>query len=107
MNLTFGLLGSDYGPLLDQKAQLAVCINGILLITKMTELCFLNGVEVLYQNTDGFMIRCKKEKLDEISNVLFDFAKQINIPLEYEDVYTFYALDVNNYLLKTKKGKVK
>ena len=107
MNLTFGLLGSDYGPLLDQKAQLAVCINGILLITKMTELCFLNGVEVLYQNTDGFMIRCKKEELDKISNILFDFAKQINIPLEYEDVDTFYALDVNNYLLKTKKGKIK
>lgn len=73
----------------------------------MSELCFLNDVEVLYQNTDGFMIRCKREKLDKISNILFDFAKQINIPLEYEDIDTLYALDVNNYLLKTKKGKIK
>lgn len=110
VNLCYGLMGSEFSDLYDVQAQLGVCVNGMLVLTKLTEDMFLiDGVEVLYQNTDGFMIRIDKSKADplKIKDYIEEFAKYIQIPIEYEKIQKFVLLDVNNFTLKTAKGKVK
>ncbi len=107
MNLTYGLLGSEFGPLLDIQAQLAVCVNGMLLITKATEISELNNCQTIYQNTDGWMVQGTKEDIDKLTKIIEEFAKRIKIPIEYQDIDVLYLNDVNNYSLRTKSGEIK
>lgn len=110
VNLCYGLMGSEFSDLYDVQAQLGVCVNGMLVITKLTEDMFLtDGVEVLYQNTDGFMIRIDTTKTNPLAvkEHIEAFAKLIQIPIEYEKIQKFVLLDVNNFTLKTAKGKIK
>ena len=110
VNLCYGLMGSEFSDLYDVQPQLGVCVNGMLVITKLTEDMFLmDGIEILYQNTDGFMIKVDKTKIDPliVKKHIEDFAKYIQIPIEYEQIQKFVLLDVNNFTLKTAKGKIK
>ena len=107
MNLCYGQLGSEYSPLHDQKAQLSVCINGMLYITKLIELAFKAGGDVLYANTDGIGVKIHKDSSDNLIKVLQDFADSIKIPLEYGRIKKWILLDVNNYIVIDQYNSIK
>jgi hypothetical protein len=107
INLLYGQMGSKYSFLFDQQSQLAVCVNGMLRITMLMEVAFLNGAEVLYANTDGILIRHKKSDKDKIIKALTDYADEIRIPIEYLNVHKLIVNDVNNFLLLGENGYIK
>ena len=107
LNLCYGQMGSEYSPLFDQKSQLSVCVNGMLYITKLIELAFEQGGDVLYANTDGIGVRIEKNKSKVLIDTLNNFADNIGIPLEYGNIKKWILLDVNNYIVIDQKDNVK
>lgn len=107
MNLCYGQMGSEYSPLYDPAAQLGVCVNGMLQITKLSEIVTLLGGSVLYQNTDGILIKILKEDRDKISQAIEDYASSINIPIESVQAKKLILKDVNNFILVDKQDNVK
>lgn len=107
INLIYGLMGSEFYALYDVLPQLAICVNGMLHLSKMIELCFINGGEVIYANTDGFVLKCSKDKIDNIEKQLYEYAEHLKIPLEAEEFAALYLEDVNSFLAVYKNGSLK
>jgi len=107
INLLYGLMGSEYSPVYDIQAQLAVCVNGMLQVTKMMEIVLLNGGEILYANTDGWLVKSKKQDYAKIEKELFDYAKKLKVPLERVGVKKLILNDVNNFILVNEYKEIK
>lgn len=107
MNLCYGQMGSEYSPLYDPQAQLGVCVNGMLQVTKLTEIVMEMGARVLYQNTDGILIRVKREDKAVILDAVEKFADSIDIPIETLGVKKLVLNDVNNFILVDEYDGVK
>lgn len=107
INATYGLFGSDSFFLYDEEQRLKVCVIGELIILYMIyeiESKF-KDTTCIYSNTDGFTVKSKSKK--QVQEWCDSFAKNLNFVLEYNE-YDWCALsDVNNYIIKTKSGKMK
>lgn len=107
INLIYGLTKSEYFGLYDPQCTLGVCVNGMLQLTKMIEIVILNDAEVIYANTDGFVVYGDKDKMPKIREELYAHAASIRIPLEAAKLKALYLDDVNNYLAVDEYDNVK
>lgn len=107
LNLSYGLLGSEYSSFFDQQAQLAVCINGMMFITELTEICMLNDAEVLYQNTDGILIKTKISNRDKIIKLVQEYSEKVQIEIENVSVKKLIINNVNNFILVDQYDNIK
>ena len=107
VNTIYGLLNSETYWLEDRKAQLQVTINGQLYILMVTEMLEMHGYQVIYTNTDGYMVLCENGKEEFLHEINRQFAEYTNIGIETEIVDQIVFKDVNNYYCKFKSGKQK
>ena len=109
LNTAYGCQNNKYNDLYDPKGARGTCITGQLLISELTEIIYsLGDVELVQLNTDGIMIRIKKEKLEEYYRVCDEFSKKCQIELEYDVISKIIQRDVNNYIMIYEdKGKQK
>jgi len=107
INLLFGQMNSEYGPLYDPQQSLATCVNGMLFLTKMTELVMIGGGEVLYQNTDGILIKIKRSEEARFKKILDDYALELDIPIESVKIKKLILHDVNNFITVDEDDNVK
>lgn len=107
VNTIYGLLNSETYWLQDKKAQLQVTINGQLYILMVTEMLEMHGYQVIYTNTDGYMVLCQKDKQEFFHEINKQFAEYTNINIETEIVNKIVFKDVNNYYCKFQNGKQK
>lgn len=109
LNSAYGLSKDAFSPLYDPEWQLAVCINGQLLLTMLTEkICnVIDDITIIFENTDGAMYRIKRSDYDKLIQAGKEIEELCNIPLEYQICDSIIIRDCNNYLNKIKDGYIK
>jgi len=100
LNGSYGLSKDKYAFLYDPKWQLAICINGQLLLTllteKIVESCKIEPT-IIFENTDGCMIKIHKSDIDKVKEACKHVETICNIPLEAQLCEKIIIRDVNNY----------
>jgi hypothetical protein len=101
LNGSYGLSKDKYAFLYDPKWQLAICINGQLMLTLLTEKIFETcKIEptIIFENTDGAMYRIHRSDLENLNKACKEIEEIVNIPLETQICKKIIARDVNNYI---------
>lgn len=101
LNGTYGLSKDKYSFLYDPKWQLAVTVNGQLLLTLLTEKVFENcryTPQIIFENTDGAMYRIHKNDIVGLEIACKTVENICKIPLETQVCQKIIARDVNNYI---------
>lgn len=109
LNAIFGDSGSQTSKgFKDPAFMLSITINGQLLMCIFVEgVCQVPGVEVLQANTDGITIRFPRSRRSEIEEVMEWWQTGTGIRLETVSYDTMWIRDVNNYVARSTRGKVK
>jgi len=101
LNGSYGLSKDKYAFLYDPKWQLAICINGQLLLTllteKIVEACKIEPT-IIFENTDGCMLKIHKSDIDKVKEACKQVENICNIPLEAQLCEKIIIRDVNNYI---------
>ena len=98
LNGSYGLSKDKYAYLYDPKWQLAICINGQLILTLLTEKIFeACKVEptIIFENTDGAMYKIHKSDLENLNQACKKVEKIVNIPLETQICKKIIIRDVS------------
>ena len=101
LNGSYGLSKDKYAFLYDPKWQLAICINGQLILTLLTERVFEKCKEppqIIFENTDGAMYRIHRSDYELLKQACKEVEEEVNIPLETQECKKIIAKDVNNYI---------
>lgn len=101
LNGSYGLSKDRFSFLYDPKWQLAICINGQLMLTMLTEKVFdYCKIEptIIFENTDGAMYRIHRSDIDNLNKACKEIENIVNIPLETQECQKIIARDVNNYI---------
>ena len=106
LNSTFGALKSEFNGLFDPVMSNNICVNGQLILADL--IMSLRGYcELIQSNTDGILIKYEEKDLEIIKEICAEWELNYGLNLEYEYVTKIVQRDVNNYILKTKNGKIK
>lgn len=101
LNGSYGLSKDKFAFLYDPKWQLAICINGQLILTMLTErifeLCQYKPT-IIFENTDGAMFKIKRSDLNNLNLACKQIEEIVNIPLETQECEKIIIRDVNNYI---------
>ena len=106
LNGTFGALKSEFNDLFDPVMSNNICVNGQLILTDLI-MNLRPYAELVQSNTDGILIKYKEKDLDTINEICKEWELNYGLTLDYEYVEKIVQRDVNNYILKTKDGKIK
>ena len=106
LNGTFGALKSEFNDLFDPVMSNNICVNGQLILTDLI-MSLRPYAELVQTNTDGILIKYKDKDLDTIKTICSEWELNYGLTLDYEYVEKIVQRDVNNYILKTKDGKIK
>lgn len=110
LNGSYGLSKDRYSMLYDPKWQLAITINGQLLLTLLTEKVFEHCKylpHIVFENTDGAMYYIHKSDLPGVEKAAKETEKISKIPLEIQQCKKIIARDVNNYINIITNEKLK
>lgn len=101
LNGSYGLSKDQYAFLYDPKWQLAICINGQLILTMLTERIFekcKKNIQIIFENTDGAMYKIHRDDYELLKQACDEIEKEVKIPLEIQSCKKIIAKDVNNYI---------
>jgi hypothetical protein len=110
LNGSYGLSKDKYAYLYDPAWQLAICVNGQLILTLLTERIFekcKQDVQIIFENTDGAMYRIHRSDMKLLELACEEVEKVVNIPLEIQVCKKIIAKDVNNYINIIKDDNIK
>lgn len=103
INGTFGKLGSKYSTIYSPDLLLQVTISGQLFLLKLIEMFELAGISVVSANTDGVVVRVKKDQLELRDSIIKEFEMLSNFKTEETRYTALYCRDVNNYIAVKQK----
>lgn len=66
----------------------------------------LNGIEVVSGNTDGIVVKIKKDQLDKFDEITKNWEEATKLSADYEDFLSYICRDVNNYCAEELEGKI-
>lgn len=100
LNSAYGLSKDKYAYLYDPKWQLAVTINGQLLLTMLSEWVVdaVSECKILFENTDGAAFLIKRSEKHLVDKVCEKMAELSGIALETQECKKLIMRDVNNYI---------
>lgn len=107
INGAFGKTSSKYSILYDPRQMIATTIGGQLSILMLIEWLSLRKIQVVSANTDGIVVNCAREKVEEMTKIVAHWEKVTGLNMEGGEYSHLYSRDVNNYIGITPKGKVK
>ncbi len=107
INSIYGLLGSEYYFLLDEKVLYSVTVNGQLFLLELIDQLTSVGIEVIYSNTDGITSKVFTHQEEDYYRICKSWMEKYKFNLEYEKFEKMILKDVNNFLFVTEKGKLK
>lgn len=108
LNSSYGKLGDEYSFLYDKKMQMAITVNGQLILSMLCErLSQIEGVRMVMANTDGCELTLPKSKKREVYNVCKGIEDITQLVLEYGVYDKLFTRDINNYIGVDTNGKVK
>ena len=107
INGSFGKLGSKYSLLYAPDLMLQVTISGQLCLLMLIEMIEYMGISVVSGNTDGIVIKCPKDRYDDLNETIRQWEQITNFKTEETRYKATYAKDVNNYIAVKEDGKCK
>ena len=84
-------------------AVMQVRINGQLFLLKFCEKLLSIGCKLKQINTDGALYICKKDKLDQLKQIIKEFEQWSKLTFETDEFLSFYQLAINDYFGVTPK----
>lgn len=107
INGSFGKLGSKWSALYAPDLLIQTTITGQLALLMLIEKLELAGISVVSANTDGVVIYAKKDRLDDLRNIAFDWMLETSYELEETHYRCIASRDVNTYVAVTTDGEAK
>jgi hypothetical protein len=100
LNSAYGLSKDSYSYLYDPKWQLAITINGQLLLSMLTEKVVdsTSYCKICFENTDGAAFVIKRSEKELVDKVCEEMAILSGIELESQIYDKLIMRDVNNYI---------
>jgi hypothetical protein len=100
LNSSYGLSKDKYAFLYDPKWQLAITINGQLLLTMLTEWVVekTSYCKILFENTDGAAFVIKRSEKHLVDKICQEMEQLSGIALEAQECKKLIMRDVNNYI---------
>jgi len=108
LNTTYGAMKNKYNALFDEYNASSLCYLGQLLLAALANRLFLEtGCKIIQTNTDGILVKCQRNKIEQIKEIVHDWEKMTNFSMEFENIDLFFQRDVNNYIEVKSGGKTK
>lgn len=107
LNGSFGKFGSMWSTLYSPNLLIQTTITGQLALLMLIEEIELNGIQVVSANTDGIVIKCPRDREDELESIIEAWEKKTGFNMEEAIYQALYSRDVNNYIAIKENGKPK
>lgn len=109
LNSAYGLSKDKYAYLYDPRWQLAITINGQLLLSMLTEWVIdaTSYCKVIFENTDGAAFIIKRSEKQLVDDVCKRMEELSGIALEAQECQKLIMRDVNNYINIISNDNVK
>lgn len=106
LNTTYGATKNKYNALYDEYQASSLCYLGQLLLAALANKLYTQiGLTVIQTNTDGILVKIKRNKLDEMKTIVHEWEQLTGFEMEYDEVPMFFQRDVNNYIELTDNPK--
>jgi hypothetical protein len=106
INGTFGKTGSPFSILFAPKMMIQTTITGQLGMLMLVEWHEHYGIQVVSANTDGFIIRCRRNQVHFSEHLIAQWQEMTGLEMETTEYKAVYSRDVNNYFA-IKSNEVK
>lgn len=107
INGSFGKFGSKWSILYAPDLMLQVTITGQLALLMLIDKIEHVGIQVVSANTDGVVIRCPRNRRDELNAVIAEWESETNFRTEETIYQAIFNRDVNSYVAVKEDGKIK
>lgn len=107
LNGTFGKTSSQYSTIYSPKFMIQTTLTGQLSLLMLIEVLELVGIPVVSANTDGVVIKCPRDRLDDLSAIIAKWEKRTGLETEETRYAALYSRDVNNYIAVKEDGGAK
>ncbi len=107
INGSFGKFGSKYSILYSPDLLIQTTVTGQLALLMLIERLELQRLNVLSANTDGIIVRCPKDREQEVAAIIKQWEIDTGFTMEENQYKAVYSRDVNNYIAIKSKGGVK
>lgn len=103
INGSFGKFGSKYSILYAPNFLTQTTLTGQLSILMLIEMLEYAGIHVVSANTDGIVIKCPRNAVHILNQVVEEWEQQTNYKTEETRYLSLYSRDVNNYIAIKQK----
>lgn len=107
LNGTFGKTSNKYSILYNPEMMVRVTLTGQLSLLMLIELFEYKGIHVLSANTDGIVVKYKKDQKPLFEKCVAVWEKASNLNMEFTQYRSIHNRDVNNYIAIKPDGSVK
>jgi len=107
LNGTFGKTASKYSVLYSPDVMLNIVLTGQLTLLSLIETLEDNGVQVVSANTDGIMLKHKRNEVTKVHEIIAQFSKSTGFSFESTPYRVVALKDVNNYFAVKQDRSVK
>lgn len=107
INGSYGKFGSMYSILYAPHLVIQTTLTGQLGLLMLIEMLELNGISAVSANTDGVVVRFKKEKRQLFENIVKNWENVCDFEMEASPYAALYAANVNNYIAIKPNGETK
>lgn len=99
LNTAYGAMKNKYNKLYDPFNATSICYIGQIVLTSLANKLYNNGFKILQTNTDGIIIKYKKEKQELLDTVVKEWEGVTRFEMEYDYIDQIFQKDVNNYIM--------
>lgn len=107
LNGTFGKTSNQYSTLYSPKFMIRTTLTGQLTLLMLIEMLELCGIPVVSANTDGIVIKCPRDREEELLRIIVKWEQRSGLKTEETRYKALYSRDVNNYIAIKEDGSVK
>src|SRR5574340_166270 len=107
INGLFGKLGSIFSKFFSPDLLLQITLTGQLASLMLIESLELCGIPVVSANTDGILIRCPRNRVEERDSIVSEWESNTGCSMKEAKDAAIYSRDVNNYIAIKQGGKFK
>jgi hypothetical protein len=107
INGTFGKTGNQFSIVFSPEMLVQICLSGQLNLLMLIEDIELAGIPVVSANTDGIVIKCPKDRYDDLVAIIKAWEAATGFETEETRYRGIYSRDINNYIAVKEDGTCK
>lgn len=110
LNGVYGDSNNKYSIFYDPQYTMSITINGQLMLCMLAEWLMTMGtdqIQMIQANTDGITFKIRSAMVPQMHAICDQWMKHTGLKLESAEYEAMFIRDVNSYLAKSVKGKIK